>query len=67
MLAPNAVTWITIGLLMPFWWALGLLIMACLGDLSPRLQPGVSQLFDRLERPSAPAHGKRETSRAAAA
>jgi len=67
MLAPNAVTWITIGLLMPFWWALGLFGLACLGDASALWQPRVSRLFDRLERTSAPSGRRADISPAAAA
>jgi hypothetical protein len=49
-----------VALLIPFWWALGLFILACLGDVSPRLRPGVRRMFDWLERtrvqpPNAPA------------
>ena len=52
--------WIMVALLTPFWWAMGLFILAVLGDLSPRWRPRVSRLFDRLERtraesPNAPA------------
>ena len=43
-------TWIAVALLTPFWWAMGLFILAVLGDLSPRWRPRVSRLFDRLER-----------------
>jgi hypothetical protein len=41
--------WITIALLTPLWWAAGLLLLAVLGDLSPRWQARVSALFDRIE------------------
>ena len=50
MFALNPPASIAVALLIPFWWALGLFIMACLGDLSPRVRPLVSRLFDRLER-----------------
>ena len=42
-------TWITIALLAPFWWGLGLLLLALLGDLLPGWRARVSGLFDRLE------------------
>lgn len=41
--------WITIALLAPFWWGLGLLLLALLGDLSPGWRRRVSRLFDRLQ------------------
>ena len=49
--------WIAIALLTPFWWGLGLLILAWLGDVSPPLRPRVSRLFDwlRAESPNEPA------------
>ncbi len=50
MFALNTAAPIAIALLTPFWWALGLLILAWLGDVSPRLRPRVSRLFDWLER-----------------
>ena len=43
-------TWIAIALLTPFWWALGLFVLAVLGDLSPRWRTRVTRLFDWLER-----------------
>jgi hypothetical protein len=43
-------TWIAIALLTPFWWGLGLFILAWLGDVSPPLRQRVSRLFDWLER-----------------
>jgi hypothetical protein len=46
----SAATWIAIGLLTPFWWGVGLFILAWLGDLSPALRPRVSRLFAWLER-----------------
>jgi hypothetical protein len=42
--------WITVGLLTPLWWALGLLLLAVLGDLSPGRRARVSALFDLIER-----------------
>ena len=47
-------TWITIALLTPFWWGLGLFVLALLGDLSPGERARVSRLFDRLERRQEP-------------
>jgi hypothetical protein len=41
--------WIAVALLTPFWWGLGLLVLAWLGDVSPRLRPRVRRLFDSLE------------------
>ncbi len=40
---------IVVGLLTPAWWGLGLLLLALLGDLSPRWRARVARLFDRLE------------------
>jgi hypothetical protein len=42
--------WIAIALLTPFWWGVGLLILAWLGDVSAPLRPRVRRLFDWLER-----------------
>jgi hypothetical protein len=50
MFALNTAVSIAIALLTPFWWGLGLLILAWLGDVSTRLRPRVSRLFDWLER-----------------
>jgi hypothetical protein len=50
MFALDPAASIAIALLTPFWWGLGLFIIACLGDLFPRFRPLVSHLFDRLER-----------------
>jgi len=36
--------------MLPFWWGMGLLALALLGDLSPRWRPRVSRLVERLER-----------------
>ena len=44
----NTATWITIALLAPFWWGLGLLVLALLGDGLPGWRVRVSRLFDRL-------------------
>jgi hypothetical protein len=46
----NTGSWIAIALLMPFWQALGLFILALLSDVSPRWRRRVSPLFDWLER-----------------
>jgi hypothetical protein len=46
----DATNLITIVMLLPFWWGMGLLALALLGDLSPRWRPRVSRLFERLER-----------------
>ncbi len=46
----QTVTWIPIALLAPFWWGLGLFLLALLGDVSPAWHAPVSRLFDRLER-----------------
>ncbi len=45
----DTATWVTTALLAPFWWGLGLLVLAVIGDVSPGLRAGVSRLFDRLE------------------
>jgi hypothetical protein len=50
MFALNTATRITIALLTPFWWGMGLLVLALLGDVSLRWRGRVSRLFDRLER-----------------
>ncbi len=39
---------------LPFWWAVGLLAAALLGDASSSWRPRVSRLFDRLDRMGAP-------------
>ena len=57
MLAVNTGTWIAIALLAPFWWGMGLLVLALLGDLAPSWRGPIQRLFDRLERipPGTPA------------
>ena len=60
-------TWIAIALLTPFWWGLGLLILAWLGDVSPRLRPRLSRLFDWLERTRVEGPNEPAISRAVAA
>jgi hypothetical protein len=59
--------WIAVPLLTPFWWGLGLLVLAWLGDVSPRLRPRVRRLFDSLERTRAESPNAPAISRAAAA
>ena len=65
--AMTTATWIAIALLTPFWWGLGLFILAWLGDVSPQLRPRVSRLFDWLERTRAESPTEPAISRAAAA
>ena len=60
-------TWVAIALLTPFWWSLGLLILAWLGDVSPPLRPRASRMFDWLERTRAESPNDAAISRAAAA
>jgi hypothetical protein len=59
--------WIAVGLLTPFWWGLGLLVLAWLGDVSPRLRPRVRPLFDSLEHTRAESPNEPTISRAVAA
>ena len=59
--------WIAVALLTTLWWGLGLLVLAWLGDVSPRLRPRVRRLFDALERTRAESPNKSAISRAAAA
>jgi hypothetical protein len=67
MFAMNAVASIAIVMLVPFWWALGLLILALLGDLSSRWRPRVSRLLARLEHMRAPSPNEPAISPAAVA
>jgi hypothetical protein len=60
-------TWIAIALLTPFWWGLGLFILAWLADVSPGLRPRVRRLFDSLERRRVESPNAAAISRAAAA
>jgi hypothetical protein len=60
-------TWIAIALLAPFWWGVGLLILAWLGDASAPWRPRVRRLFDWLERTRAESPTEPAISRAAAA
>ena len=50
----DTATWVTIALLAPFWWGLGLFVLALLGDVVPGWRAVVSRLFDRLEDPERP-------------
>ena len=67
MFALNTAAWIAIALLVPFWWGLGLFILASLGDVSPRWRPHVSRLLDRLGRTRAESPRAAVISRAVAA
>jgi len=40
---------ITIAMMLPSWWGMGLLALTLLGDLLPGLRPRVSRLFGRLD------------------
>ena len=42
--------WILMALLAPFWWGMGLMLLALLADLLPRWRERVFAVFDRLER-----------------
>jgi hypothetical protein len=42
-------TWILIAMLTPFWWGMGLLVMAVIGDLFPSFRARVSRPLHRLE------------------
>ena len=59
--------WIAIALLTPFWWSVGLLVLAWLGDMSAPLRPRVRRLFEWLERTRAKSPTEPAISRAAAA
>jgi hypothetical protein len=41
---------VTLALTAPFWWGMGLLLLALLAELTPEARARVSRLFDRLER-----------------
>ena len=45
----HTATRIAIALLAPFWWAMSLLLLALLGDVSTRWRAPVSRLFDWLK------------------
>ena len=49
MFAVNIGTWIGVALLTPFWWGMGLLVVALLGDISPSWRVRATRLFNRLE------------------
>lgn len=49
MFALNIGTWIGVALLVPFWWGMGLLVVALLGDLSKWWRVRASRLFAQLE------------------
>ncbi len=49
MFALNIATWFGVVLLTPFWWGMGLLLIALLGDLVPGWRGPVMRFFDRLE------------------
>jgi hypothetical protein len=57
--------WIAVLLLTPFWWGLGLLILAWLGDVSPPLGLRVRRLFNSLERTRVESPNQPAVSRAA--
>ena len=42
--------WITMALLAPAWWGMGLMLMALLGDLFPWWRERLFAVFNRLER-----------------
>ena len=60
-------TCIAIALLTPFWWGLGLFVLAWLAAVSPPLQAPVSRLFDWLARTRSASPDELAASRAAAA
>ena len=60
-------TWIAIALLTPFWWGVGLFILAWLGDMLAPLRPRVRHLFDWLERTRGESPTEPTISRAAVA
>ena len=49
MIALTTGTWITVALLAPFWWGMGLLLVALLGDVSASGRVRIARLFNRLE------------------
>ena len=50
MFASNTATWICVALLTPFWWGLGLMLLALVADLWPPWRVHISRFFDLLER-----------------
>jgi hypothetical protein len=51
MFASNFSTWILVALLTPFWWGMGLLVVALLGDLSAWWHVRASRLFNQFRSP----------------
>jgi hypothetical protein len=60
-------TWIAAVLLTPFWWGLGLFVLAWVGDMTHARRPRVSRLFDWLERTHDESSDQPSTSRIVAA
>ena len=54
----DTATWIAIALLAPFWWGLGLLVLALIGDGAPGWHARASRLFDRLGRRQEPVEAR---------
>jgi hypothetical protein len=50
MFPSNTATWTCIALLTPFWWGLGLITLAFIGDVWPRWRVHLFRFFDLLER-----------------
>jgi hypothetical protein len=50
MFGLTSVEWVGVALLTPFWWAMGLFVLALLGDIWPPMGVRVSHLFDELKR-----------------
>jgi hypothetical protein len=50
MFASNTATWTCVVLLTPFWWGLGLITLALIGDVWPRWRVHISRVFYLLER-----------------
>jgi hypothetical protein len=46
----DAIMLVTIALMFPLWWSMGLLALALLADVSPWWRRRVSRLFEQLER-----------------
>lgn len=49
MIESREAIWIVVALLAPFWWGLGLLLLAFLSTFSPSLRGRLGRLFDRLD------------------
>ena len=45
----NTAAWVTVGLLTPFWWGMGLLLLSVLGDRVQPLRDRIVVFFSRLE------------------